>query len=110
MSPASLPPVACDMTHAPDTPAERRAEYQRLFAAHLAGRDRISTGIRFRFRADPGLEAWVRDLADREKACCAFFDFTVTAVAQEIWWDAGVIDDDLARQHLENFYTLPDRP
>jgi hypothetical protein len=66
------PPVAWDMSSAPDTPAERRAEYQRLFAGFLAGRARSEDGITFRFRADPGIEEWVRDLAARENACCAF--------------------------------------
>jgi len=102
------PPVVCDMTGAPDTPAERIAEYQRLFAQSLVGRDRAGTGIRFRFRADDGLEAWVRDLACREKACCGFFSFTVTASGGEVWWDASVIDDEIARQILDEFYRLPD--
>jgi hypothetical protein len=103
-----LPPVVCDMTSAPDTPAERIAEYRRLFAQSLLGRDRTSTGIRFRFRADAGLEDWVRDLARREKSCCAFFSFTVTARDGEVWWDASVIDDDIAREILDEFYRLPD--
>jgi hypothetical protein len=103
------PPVGCDLTGAPDTLAERLAEYRRLFAAHLIGRERTGTGIRFRFRTGPGVEDWVRDLARREKACCAFFDFTSgTSTAGEIWWDATVIDDDMARQVLDEFYRLPD--
>lgn len=102
------PPVACDMSSALDTPAERRAEYQRLFAGFLAGRERSTAGITFRFRADPGLQEWVRDLAAREKACCAFFTFSVTAVGQEVRWHVSVIDDDLARQALAEFYRLPD--
>jgi hypothetical protein len=102
------PPVVCDMAGAADTPAERIAEYRRLFAQSLVGRDRTGTGIRFRFRADAGLEDWVRDLARREKACCAFFSFTVTTRDEEVWWDAAVIDDDMARQILDEFYRLPD--
>ncbi len=104
----SQPPVACDMSAARDTPLQRAAEYRRLFSQALAGRERSEAGIRFRFRADPGLAEWVRDLAEREKACCAFFNFTVTADDREVWWDASVIDDDLARQMLSEFYRLPD--
>jgi hypothetical protein len=63
------PPIICDMTGAADTISERMAEYRRLFTQSLLGRDRTGTGIRFRFRADKGLEDWVRDLADREQAC-----------------------------------------
>ncbi|HVB42907.1 MAG TPA: hypothetical protein VNF47_09410 [Streptosporangiaceae bacterium] len=73
-----------------------------------AVREPVRAGIRFRFRADPGLERWVRDLARREAECCAFFRFSVTAVGQEVWWDAWVIDDDAARQVLGEFYRLPD--
>jgi hypothetical protein len=84
------------------------AEYQRLFRQSLTGRTRTGPGIRFRFRAEPGVEDWVRDLARREKACCGFLDFTVTADAQEIRWDAAVAGDGPARQALDEFYRLPD--
>ena len=57
------PPIVCDMTDARDTLAERVGEYERLFGEALVGREHTDTGIRFRFRADPGVEDWVRDLA-----------------------------------------------
>ena len=102
------PPIVCDMTEATDTPAERIAEYARLFAGSLVGRERTDGGIRLRFRVQPGLEDWVRDLAAREKACCAFFTFTIAAHDEELWWDASVVDDEIARQILDEFYRLPD--
>jgi hypothetical protein len=101
------PPIACDMTNAPDTGPERIAEYERLFAQALTGRERTAAGIRFRLRADPGIEDWVRDLAAREKACCSFFDFSVATVGDEVHWDATVVDDDTARAILDEFYALP---
>jgi len=106
--PAPPPPVACDMTGAPDTPAERMDEYRRLFSQSLLGRSRAPDRISFRFRADPGVEDWVRDLARREKACCAFFDFTVDADGREVRWEARVAADEAARQMLAGFYRLPD--
>jgi len=106
--PISGPWVACDMSGAPDTPAERAAEYRRLFTKALTGRERSEAGIRFRFRGDPGVADWVRDLADREKACCAFFNFTVTADDEEVRWDVSVIDDVTARLALAEFYRLPE--
>jgi hypothetical protein len=105
---AATPPIVCDMTGAPDTAAERFAEYERLFAGALTRRERTGEGIRFRFRADPGLEEWVRDLAAREKACCAFFTFDISVHDDEVWWDASVVDDDVARQVLDEYYRLPD--
>jgi hypothetical protein len=101
-------PIVCDMTTAPDTAMARIAEYRRLFAQALAGREKTGRGIRFRFRAAPGIEAWVRDLAAREKACCAFYSFTITTVDDQVLWDATVIDDDVARALLAEFYALPD--
>lgn len=106
--PPDKPRVACDMSGAPDTLAERAAEYRRLFTQALTGRERSEAGIRFRFRADPGVAEWVRDLADREKACCSFFNFTVAADHEEVRWDASVIDDVIARRVLAEFYWLPE--
>jgi len=101
-------PIVCDMTSAPDTGPERMLEYQRLFSQAFTGRERTAAGIRFRLRADDGIEAWVRDLAAREKACCPFFDFTVTTVGDEVHWDITVIDDDIARAVLDELYNLPE--
>jgi len=100
--------MVCDMTTAPDTPTERVADYERLFTSALIGRERTDRSIRFRFRLEDGVEARVRDLADREKACCPFFTFTVTTHDDEIRWDASVVDDAIARQILEEFYLLPE--
>lgn len=100
--------IACDMTNAPDTGPERVAEYRRLFARALVGRGRTPEGIRFRFRAEDGIETWVRTLAAKEKACCAFFSFTITRAGGEVLWDLTVIDDPAARAVLEEFYNLPD--
>lgn len=108
MADQSNPPIACDMSTATDTPEERLAEYRNLFGEHLVGRERTDTGIRFRFRADPGLAENVRDLAAREKACCAFFDFAISETDQEVTWEATVIDDPAARQILDEFYQLPE--
>ena len=98
----------CDMTGAPDTGPQRLAEYRRLFAAALVGRERTAQGIRFRFRAEAGVQEWVRDLAAREKACCGFFAFEVTRSGGQVLWDAAVVDDHSARLILEEFYALPD--
>lgn len=105
---AASTPIVCDMTTATDTEEERLAEYQRLFAQALVGKERTAEGIRFRFRAQPGVEAWVRDLAAREKACCSFYTYTVSVEGDEVRWDCAVPDDDMARAILDEFYALPD--
>ena len=96
--------IACDMTDAPDTPEERLAEYHRLFGQHLISRERTADGIRFRLRADDGVEAWVRDLSAREKACCQFYNFELAAGDGILQWDVTVIDDDFAPAVLDEFY------
>jgi hypothetical protein len=103
-----VPPIACDMSGAADTLDERLAEYRRLFSAALIARERNGTGIRFRFRLEGGVEAWVRDLAAREVACCPFFTFVVAPHADELWWDASVPDDDAAVAMLDLLYRLAD--
>jgi hypothetical protein len=107
--PDTSTPIVCDMTDAPDTDVERLAEYRRLFThAAFLGRERTTGGIRFRFRAEPGIEEWVRDLATREKACCAFFAFDITTEDDQVRYDAAVTDNDSARAILEEYYALPD--
>src|SRR5689334_5461689 len=106
-------PIVCDMTNARDTAEERMAEYGRLFAQSLAGRERSEEAVRLRFRADDGVEAWVRDLAAREKACCQFYDFAVSAADGEVCWDIRLVDgvaadDAVARALLDEFYEAPD--
>ena len=70
-------------------------------------------GVRLRFRADEGIEAWVRDLAVREKACCPFYNFAVSATGGEVCWEIslvdGVADDEhTARTLLDTYFYAPD--
>lgn len=104
--PASDTPVVCDLTNATDTPEQRLDEYHRLFGQALISRERTGNRVRFRLRADDGVESWVRDLAAREKACCAFFAFEITTEDDEVVWDAAVIDNETALAVLDEFYAL----
>ncbi|MBB6556281.1 hypothetical protein [Nonomuraea rubra] len=106
--PAASTPIVCDMSTAPDTARERLEEYAHLFGRYLVDREKTGQGIRFRLRAEPGVVAWVRDLAAREKACCAFFAFDVGVEGEQVIWDCAVSDDDTARAILEEYYLLPE--
>ena len=102
-------PIVCDMSDAPDTGEERLAEYARLFAVSYVGKERRTAGeMQWRLRADAGIEAWARDLAARENACCAFMKNTVTVEGEEVIWHASTIDDPNARGVLDLMYELPD--
>jgi hypothetical protein len=101
-------PIVCVMSTAPDTGPQRLAEYDRLFSTHLLGRERTGDGIRFRLRADHGVEAWVRDLAAREKACCGFLDSQIAVERGQVLWDITTIDNDIAQAILDEYYDLPE--
>jgi len=79
-------PVACDLTGAQDTLAERLAEYRRLFDHALVGRESTATSTTFRFAAHPGVGEWVLDLVRREAACCPFLSYEVDQDGEEIVW------------------------
>ena len=101
-------PIACDMT---DRAGHPRGADGRVRPAVRTDPRRARAhveGVRFRLRADDGVEAWVRDLAAREKACCPFFDFTIATVGAEVQWDLWVVDDDTARAVLDEFYDVPE--
>ena len=103
-------PIVCDMTDAPDTGTERLAEYARLFATAYLGRERPSPGVmRWRLRADPGVEAWAADLAARENRCCTFMETTVSRRGAEVIWEASTVDDADAHRVLDVMYELPDQ-
>jgi hypothetical protein len=102
--------IACDMSTAEDTPAERRAEYARLFAGALRRRERRADGVRFTFGSHA--RAAVEDLALREAACCPFLESRVEVVGDAVVWTitSPVRGDDRAAVEalLDEFHALPD--
>ena len=76
----------------------RQAEFDALFAETVRDVDRIApTHLRLDLVGPLDLDVRVRDLAEREAGCCAFFAFTVTAIGPgqvtfDITLDAAHID------------------
>jgi len=93
--------MAC--TLADDDAQARFAEYARLFAAAYAGRERTATGMRWSLQ--PGVAQWARDLAARERACCAFLAITVTEVGDRVLWELSA--EPAAQAVVDWFYDLP---
>jgi hypothetical protein len=98
-------PVACDLTGAEDTLAQRLSEYRRLFEHALLDRQSTATATTFRLAARPGVRDWVLDLIRREAACCPFLSYEVDQVGEELVWttsggvgasEMAVLDDFLA--------------
>lgn len=101
--------IACDLTGAPDTVEERVAEYGRVFQHALAGRERTTDAVEFRFVAKPGVAEWVTDLAKREAACCPFMSHHVTADSTHVIWRASSQAGPAAQAILDQFHDLPER-
>ena len=106
-------PVACDMTAAEDTLAERMAEYRRLFDHALLGRESTDSSTTFRLAGRPGVQEWVLDLVRREAACCPFLSYEVDTQddaggEQIVWTTGGLGASEMAV--LEEFLTGPGQP
>jgi hypothetical protein len=102
-------PIACDMSTASDTPAERLAEYRRLFERSLLRRERRDGAVVFVFRADSAPQ--VADLARREAECCPFLEYRLEPLGdQVIWTIADPEGRASASAILDEFYALPERP
>jgi hypothetical protein len=101
---SSPEPIAC--TLGGRGMLQRLDEFREVFERGYLGGERISGGVRWRFRAAPGLEMHLRDLAEREHSCCRFFKFDIRATGDEIWWDSHV-DDAEAQPILDEFFALP---
>lgn len=104
VSPAKTEPIACTLDGR--GMRERLDEFREAFERGYLSGERTAVGVRWRFRAVPGLETDLRSLAEQEHACCRFFRFDIRATGSEIWWDTQV-DDAEAQPILEEFFTLP---
>jgi hypothetical protein len=100
---ASEEPIVCTLDGREQ--AARGAEFRDVFA-HLLTTQPFDGGFRWHFRAVPGLEERLVDLARREHDCCRFFRFRVGAVGEEIVWEART--DSRATSILEELMRLPE--
>lgn len=55
----------------------RLAEFDALFESSARSVTRDETGVHIHLVGEPGLREHVRDLAERETACCSFFTFVI---------------------------------
>jgi hypothetical protein len=96
-------PIACTLDEGGFR--RRMEEFREIFERGFIASERFEGGGRFRFRALTGLETELRELAEREQACCRFFRFEVFAKDGELWWETRV--DAEAQPVLEAFLDLP---
>lgn len=60
----------------------RLAEFDTLFTEAVTGVERAGNSARLHLSGDDRLADRVRDLADRESACCSFFTFAIETQPQ----------------------------
>ena len=94
-------PIACSLTAA--AADDRIDEWRRFLAASVDAADRTSPQqLRMHLTSATDLAAAV-DLAQREKDCCDFFEFSIAIEADALWLsvsvpaEASLVLDDFAR-------------
>jgi hypothetical protein len=94
-------PIACSLTAA--AADDRIDEWRRFLAATVDAADRTSPQqLRMHLTSTTDLAAAV-DLAQREKDCCDFFEFSIAIEADALWLsvrvpaEASLVLDDFAR-------------
>ncbi len=100
-------PIACTLTS--ESAGARVEEWRRFLAQWTGAAERTGAlALRVQLDASPkALEAAV-DLARREKACCAFFAFSIEVEADASWLSVAVPPD--AADALADFVSLLPRP
>jgi hypothetical protein len=78
-------PVACSLNQS--DLAERQDRWHELAWRAVIEAVTTSSGLRLRFRAQPGVEAELRELAESERDCCAFAEWSVQARGSEVVLD-----------------------
>jgi hypothetical protein len=68
----------------------RLAEFDELFAASARSVVRAEEGVRIHLVGPAGLQERVRDLAERETACCSFFTFLIEGQDHDFTLTASV--------------------
>jgi hypothetical protein len=79
-------PVACSLAKAEF--ADRQERWRQLWQRAAVNAVTTSNGLRLLFRAAPGVEAELRQLAELERDCCAFSDWSVQISGEELVLDA----------------------
>ena len=100
-------PIACTADLRDGTAVQAHIDAYRAVFTRLIGTERFADGFRWSFRAEPGLEAELRALVEREHGCCRFFNFELTVDRDRIVWTTTA--DEPARSMVDEFFRLPER-
>jgi hypothetical protein len=78
-------PIACSL--AKGDLAYRQERWRQLWHRAAVNTVTTSNGLRLLFRAAPGVEVELRQLAELERDCCAFADWSVQVRGEELVLD-----------------------
>ena len=84
-------PIACTLTA--DEQPDRIEEWRQFLATEVTAVDRARGRARLRLAEDDDAVLAAADLAQREKRCCAFFDFAIELDGAHRWLAVTVPDD-----------------
>jgi hypothetical protein len=80
-------PIACTLSAADKT--TRGDEWRTFFATNAEEVVRTETTVRVRLKDGADVLVSTVDLAGREKDCCAFFEFRLELLPDEVWLEIG---------------------
>jgi len=108
-SPSAPPdePIVCTADTSRATAIQAQMDGYRAAFEHLAASERFPGGFRWRFRAQPGLDAALETLARHEHECCRFMAFNVFRQGEEIVWETRAAEG--AASVVEEYFHLPQR-
>ena len=95
-------PIACTLT-ANQLP-DRVEEWRSFLGAQVTAVEREAGAARLRLAEGDDVLAAAADLAQREKQCCAFFEFAIALDGEYRWLTVSVPDD--AAPVLDELLTL----
>ena len=90
-------PVACSLT--PQDLATQATRWQQLAVRAMTDRAETANGLRITFRAEPGVEDELRELAAVENQCCPWATWTAEATAEHVVLDVASDGDGIAALH-----------
>jgi hypothetical protein len=104
---AAEAPIACTADLQNEQAVQTHMEDYRAAFTQLLRSEKLPNGFRWTFRAEAGLEARLRKLAEREHECCSFFSFELSSDRDRITWTATA--DERAESVVDEFFRLPER-
>jgi len=84
-------PVACSLSKG--NARVRVNEWREFLETCVVEVERSSFSARLRLRDESESILLAADLAQREKTCCAFFEFRLSILADAIWLEIEIPDD-----------------